>query len=240
MANHVLLNNITHKDVKIVTEHSAQFGDDVSGVITFPTEFGDVQQEYPILFQKNADTEEYQSVAMLGIKHNENLYLNKDGWNASYIPAIVERGPFLIGFQDQSADGGDEYAAVVHIDMDSPRISNSLGERVFSEYGGNSPYLERINTVLKGINDGLAVSDAMFSAFESLDLIEPISLEIKLNNGELHRLHGNYTISREKLAALSGENLAKLNASGFLEGAFLVLASLNNIKKLVGLKNSRP
>jgi hypothetical protein len=53
MANVVSLNNVTHKDLKIITKYSEQFGNNVSAVLTFPTEFADMQREYPILFQKN-------------------------------------------------------------------------------------------------------------------------------------------------------------------------------------------
>ena len=47
------------------------------------------------------------------------------------------------------------------------------------------------------------------------------------------------TISEEKLRALDGDALVKLNRSGFLQGAFLVLASLNNMKKLIDMKHRR-
>lgn len=238
MADIVLLNNVTHKDLKIITQYSERFGNNVNAVLIFPTEFADIQREYPIFFQKNPDTNTFQSVALLGISPGENLFLNNNQWHARYIPAIVAREPFIIGFEDQSAAGGDEHTPVVMVDMDSPRISNSEGETVFLEFGGNTRYLEKINNLLQGIYRGTSVSDAMFEAYTEFELIEPVKLEITLNNGEIHRLHGNYTISREKLYALSGDNLAKLNAAGFLEGAFLVLNSLNNMKNLIDIKNS--
>lgn len=239
MTNLVPLNNVTHKDLKIITQHSEQFGNNIGAVLTFPTEFADIQREYPIFFQRNPETLKYQSVALLGITPGENLFLHNEKWNARYIPAIVAREPFVIGFEDQSADGGDEHAPVVMVDMDSPRVSKHEGQAVFLEFGGNTQYLESINRILQGIYQGMSVSDEMFEAFTELELIEPVSLEIKLNNGELHRLTGNYTINREKLNSLSAKELAKLNKAGFLEGAFLVASSLNNMKNLIDIKNSR-
>lgn len=238
MANIAPLNNVTHKDVKIITQHSEKFGSKVNCVLVFPTEFADVQREYPILLQRNPETGKYQSVALLGIATEENLFLNNGHWNAHYLPAIVAREPFLIGFEDQSAQGGDEHAPVVMIDMDSPRISTNTGEPVFLEFGGNTPYLEKINGILQQIYQGSAISDAMFDAYTACELIEPVKLEIKLNNGEMHRLHGNYTISREKLYSLNGSQLEKLHTAGFLEGAFLIMNSLNNVRRLIQLKNS--
>lgn len=243
MSKHVLLNNINHKDLKVINGHSDRFGDNVGSVLTFPTEFGDAQLEYPIFFQKKPDSEQFQSIVLLGLKQDENLFLEKHEqgqiWNARYIPAIIVRGPFLIGFQDQSSDGGDEKAAVIHVNMEDPRINETEGASVFLEHGGNSPYLEQVCSILDAIHQGTVVGDAMFTAFTEMDLIEPVSLEVELKNGEKYRLKGNYTISKEKLAALSGENLAKLNALGFLQNAFAVLASLKNMRKLIDIKNAR-
>jgi hypothetical protein len=239
MTKVIPLNNVVHKDLKIITKYSEEFGNNVNAVLTFPTEFADIQREYPILFQKNSETQKFQSVALLGISPGENLFLNDGHWNARYIPAIVTREPFVIGFEDQSATGGDENTPVVMVDMESPRISTLEGQAVFLEFGGNTRYLESINRILQGIYQGMAVSDDMFAAYTNFELIEPVALEIKLNNGEVHRLHGNYTISREKLNSLSAKDLATLNKAGFLEGAFLVMNSLNNMKNLIDIKNSR-
>ena len=237
MANHILLNNIEHKDLRVINRFSAECGDNVGSTLTFPTEFGDVQKEYPIFFQINPTTGSYQSVALFGLKQNENLFLADDGsWNANYIPAVMARGPFLIGFQ-KDPNNPDQKEPVIHIDMDSKKLSKTEGASLFLEYGGVSPYLEKITVILKGIYDGMALSDSMFQVFSSLNLIEPVSIEIELNNGEQHRLHGNYTISKERLRALNRDELFLLNQSGFLEAAYLVMASLNNMQRLTNIKN---
>lgn len=85
----------------------------------------------------------------------------------------------------------------------------------------------------------MAISERMFQAFIELDLIEPVNIEIELNNGEKHRLNGNHTINRDKLANLTGDELLQLNSSGFLAAAFSVVASLGNMQKLIDIKNSK-
>lgn len=239
MANYVLLNNIQHKDLRVITQFSAAYGDDIGSTLTFPTEFSDVQKEYPIFFQINKETGKYQSVVLFGLTQNENLFLKDDGsWDAAYIPAVVARGPFLIGFQ-QDPNNPDQKAPVIHVDMESPRVSTTEGTPTFLEFGGNSPYLERVTNSLKDIYDGMAISEPMFQAFTELDLIEPVNIEIELNNGTQHRLNGNYTINRDKLANLTGDELLRLNQSGFLAAAFLVTASLGNMQKLINIKNRK-
>lgn len=239
MARHVLLNNIAHKDLRVITRHGAEFGDNVATVLTFPTEYGDVQREYPIFFRKDAQTGEFQSIALLGFQQDENLFLDQQGWHAAYIPGIVARGPFLIGFQNKDVDGELRREPVIHVDLDNPRISTTEGEPVFLPQGGNTRYLERIGAILQGIHQGLALSKAMFDAFTAAQLIEPVNVEIKFSDEEQFNLRGLYTISEERLRALDRDTLHQLNSAGFLQGAFLVIASLNNVKKLIDMKHRR-
>jgi hypothetical protein len=231
MTRHVMLNNIAHKDLRVITRRGAEFGDNVATVMTVPTEFADVQREYPIFFRKDATSGEFMSVALLGFAKNENLFLDEHGWNAAYVPGVIARGPFLIGFQEKDP--------VIHVDLDDPRINNSEGEPVFLPQGGNSRYLDRVASILNGINVGLGVSKAMFAAFAAADLIEPVKLEIKFNSDEQYDLLGLHTINQQKLANLDAETLHKLHRAGFLQGAFLVASSLNNVQRLIDLKGRR-
>jgi SapC len=239
MTRHVLLNNIEHKDLKVITRHSADFGDNVHAVLTFPTEYGDIQREYPIFFRKDPDSDEYQSVAILGFEKGENLFLEEGRWNASYVPAIVARGPFLIGFQDQEVDGELRKEPVIHVDLDDPRVNENEGEPVFRKHGGNTPYVDRIARMLRGIHEGMAMSAEMFRLFDSYELIRPVSIDVDLYTDQRITLNGFYSIDQQRLSGLDGAALEALNKSGFLEGAYLVIASLNNVKKMIDMKNRR-
>lgn len=239
MANQQLLNNITHKDLKIITDRSAWYGDDVASAGVFPLEFRRVQAEYPIAFQKNDATGYFEAVAIFGFAKGENLFLDDDGWSASYIPLSIERQPFLIGFQAADEGGGPADTPVVHVDMDSPRVSESEGHAVFLEHGGHSPYLEYISSVLKSIHDGYEYMKGFSSALSELDLLEPFTLEFELNDGSKQRLGGLHTINEEKLNDLDTAGLAKLHANGYLEHVYMVLASIANFRTLIEKKNAR-
>ena len=239
MANHQLLNNITHKDLKIITDRAAWYGDDIARTGVFPLEFRRLQAEYPIAFQENARTGSFDSIVILGFAEGENLFLSADGWEAGYVPLSIERQPFLIGFQT-TADGGvlaDE--PVVHIDMDSPRVSETEGVPVFLEHGGHSPYLEHINSVLMTIHDGVEQNKVFSEALTEFDLLEPFTLEFVLNDGSKQNLTGLHTINEEKLNALDAESLAKLHVNGYLEHIYMVMASISNFKTLIDRKNAR-
>lgn len=237
MATHVLLNNIDHKDLKINTRRSADLGDNLSGILTFPTEFRDVQSEYPIFFEKD-ENGQFQAIAVFGFEKGQNLFLDENGWHACYIPAVINRGPFLIGFQTEQQDGKTVRVPMIHVDLDSPRISkDDQGEAVFLPHGGNSEYLERVSRSLIAIHEGIDTSKAMFAAFTALDLIEPFTIDVELNDGQSHKLVGYYTINEEKLFQLDKDTLNQLNGSGLLFAAYMVIASMSNIKKLVDKRN---
>lgn len=123
MSNHQLLNNIEHKDLKINVDKSAQLGNAKTYSVLYPFEFKHAQADYPIFFLKD-DKGEFNAIALFGFEQDENLFLSKNGWDASYIPLMVEREPFLIGYQNNEAN---EPQPVIHIDMDSPRVNSNEG-----------------------------------------------------------------------------------------------------------------
>ncbi|WP_206861560.1 SapC family protein [Lysobacter changpingensis] len=240
MARYELLNNITHKDLRVVTRFGREFGDDIGMVAAFPTEFAELQREYPIFFRREQGSGEWQAIALLGFDAKENLFLQGERWNATYLPGAIAKGPFLIGFQEQRIDGELRREPVVHVDMEHPRIDpTGAGEAVFLPQGGNSAYLDHISTVLRGIRDGVDAGGAMYAALDELELIQPLSLEIQLDEAHRVSLAGLHGIDRERLAALDPESLHRLHRAGYLEGVYLVLASLHNLRRLMAEKQRR-
>jgi SapC. len=237
MARYELLDNIAHKDLRVAIRFGAEFGDDVGMVEAFPTEFAELQREYPIFFRKDPEGR-FHAVALLGFEQRENLYLEGDRWSASYLPGAVARGPFLIGFQERQVDGQLRAEPVVHVDLDNPRVSGD-GELVFTANGGNTPYLDRVIAVLRGINDGVQAGREMYAALDALQLIQPVTLDIRFDDSHQVKLTGLYGIDRERLAALDAEALHGLHRSGWLEGAYLVLSSLYNMRRLIAEKQRR-
>lgn len=239
MARYEILNNVAHKDLRVLLGFGHEFGDGIGMVPAFPTEYADLQREYPIFFRKDPQTGEYQSVALLGFDRQENLFLQGQRWNAAYLPGIVAKGPFAIGFQEQRIDGELRREPVIHVDLDHPRVSFGEGEPVFMPHGGHTPYLEHVITVLRGLRDGTEAATAMFAAFESMQLIQPVAIDVKLDDRHGVNLAGLYGIDRERLAALDADSLQRLNRAGYLEGAYLVLASLHNLRRLMAEKQRR-
>ncbi len=237
MARFELLNNVDHKDLRVITTRSADLGDNVWYAPTFPHEFRNIQRCYPIFFTKNPDTGKLQPVAMFGFKDRENLFLDEKGWNAPYIPLGIVRQPFLIGLQEARDEGVSGKQVVVSVDMDNPRVGTTEGEPVFLEHGGSTEYLEQVTAILKVIHEGFQRSKSFVDMLLGMDLVESFVLDVELDSGATHRMSGFYTIKEETLARLPGEDLAVLNTNGYLEAVYMIIASQSNIPDLVAKKN---
>jgi hypothetical protein len=229
-----LLNNVDHHDLRVITRHGAEFGEAVNQVLVFPTEFEAVQREYPIVFRPDAEGA-LRPVALLGLARDENLFLDAEGeWQARHIPALFQRGPFSIAAPENS-----EGEPMIRVDLDHPRVSRSEGSPVFLPQGGNSPYLEQVSGILRAIYLGHHLLAPMIAAFEAATLLVQVNLEVRVGETDVHGLSGVVTIDRERLAALSGDELAELHMAGFLQAAFFAAASLGNVQRLADLKGRR-
>lgn len=239
MSKAALLSNLEHKDLKIDSTLSAGYGDNVNRTIAFPTEFGDLQKEYPILFYKDPKTEAFQAHTILGLEKDENLFLGDDGWLGDYVPAMLARGPFMIGFQDNTVDGKTVKEPVIHIDMDNPRVGVEAGQSLFLAYGGDTPYLANVAQTLQVIHQGAGFSDSFFSMLDAMELLEPVNIDLSLSSITNINLRDYFTINSDKLANLDGESLEKLNKMGMLSHIYFALVSLGNFNKLMTLKNKK-
>jgi hypothetical protein len=61
--------------------------------------------------------------------------------------------------------------------------------------------------------------------------------DIELDDGSQNRLAGFYTIHEERLAALDGAALERLNKAHYLPAIYMQIASLSNFRALIDRKN---
>lgn len=230
MTRPVALDNVAHADLRVALRRGAAHGDAVNQALLFPTEFAEAQRDFPILFRRDP-AEGLQAVALLGLDRDENLFLDGDRWISRHIPLILQRGPFLIGL---NADGS---APVIQIDLDDPRTGAADGEPLFLPQGGQSRMLDHIGRVLGAMHVGMADAPAMYAAFDALGLIQPMALELMLDDERRYVIRDHEVLSAEKLAALGPDALDQLNRAGHLGTAFLLASSLGNMARLIERKN---
>lgn len=233
MTQHRLLSAETHRDLRVRTDAAANPASAVMSSVIVPDEFRQVQNDYPILFRLNAERDQFTAVALFGFEPGENLFLDGSDWDAPHRPLAMGIQPFLIGARADEA--GDKQ---VHIDMASPLIAND-GMRVFDDDGRATPYLEAIAERLGALDAGLQGADAFFDALRRHELLEPLTLEVTLEDGSTNRLVGFHVIDEDRLRLLDGAGLHDLHAGDHLMPVFMALASIANFGKLVVRKNRR-
>ena len=236
MTSHAVLTAEAHGDLRIRTDRGAALGDAVMSAVAVPTEFRQLQNEYPILFRLNPERDSFSALALFGFETGENLFLDGNRWDARCRPLSIDIQPFLIG---RTAPGSE--TKQVHLDTASPRIDAGGGEgvRLFDADGRPTPYLETAAERLGALDEGLEANDAFLDALRRHELLEPLTLEVTLDDGSTNRLVGFHVIDEERLRRLDAAALGELHAEDHLMPIFMALASLGNFGALVARKNRR-
>ncbi|WP_457392682.1 SapC family protein [Roseateles sp. P5_E1] len=220
-----LLNNIQHKDLRVITQRGAKWGDDIMSAPVTVDEFRKLQAHYPIVFQPDGKGG-FAPAALFGLQEGENLFLNEQGWDADYLPLSVQRLPFSIGVAD------DELRMMV--DMDSKRISlGAEGEAVFLPHGGTTDFTENANSVLRTLHEGLEATTDFIQTLMKYELLESFVLDVERPDGSHGQLAGYYIIQEERLAALDASTVGLLHQADYLQPIYMAIASLSNFTKLI-------
>lgn len=231
-----VLNNVDHKSIKVDVRPQAH--SNVNRSLVHATEIGDLHKEFPLVFYKHPDSGETQLHAILGLAKDENLFLDNEGWTTRFVPALLARGPFSLGYK-KTENGDEKQDPVICIDMEDSRVNTERGEDVFLEFGGEAPYLNYVKKALQTIDGGMQFDKTLYSLVESIGLLEPVSIQIKLSNVEEVSFSDYYTINQVKLATLDGEKLSQLSQYGVLSLLYFVLSSMGNFQQLIELKNAK-
>jgi hypothetical protein len=239
MVDQVALNNNVHRDLRVITDRGAEYGENVHIIPVIADELPSLVLEYPACLMKNPDTGQFEMTALLGFEAGENLFLDDQGWNAVYIPIHVRRQPFLVGFSTDEKGQRGRGSGVIYIDQDSPRVQRDKGEALFDDNGNNTPFLDQVGNMLTGLIRGIESTKTFTEVLAEHDLIESAEVSITFANGEQRRYDGLYTINREKLNEMRGESLEMFHERGYLQACLLLMASMGNMAKLLRLKNLR-
>jgi hypothetical protein len=222
-----LLNNITHKDLRVITQRGSQWGDDFMSAPVTVDEFRKLQAHYPIVFERD-DKGGFAPAVLFGLQAGQNLFLKDgEGWDADYLPLSVQRIPFSIGIAE-----GDELRMMV--DMASKRISQGAeGEAVFLPQGGTTDFTENANSVLHTLHQGLQATTDFVQTLMQHELLESFVLDVERPDGSRGQLVGFFIIHEERLAALDAATVAMLHQADYLQPIYMAIASLSNFTALI-------
>jgi len=235
VVNLVVLDNQSHRQLRVATTPSGGHAA-VNAVSVITREFPRLLAHYPIFFTKSTDSGQFEPAALLGFSREENLFVHEGRWDAVYVPLQIQRQPFSL-IPKSSAGEGQPGALNVALDLDSPQVQTQEGERLFSEDGQATRFLQSITSVLSALVKGSTESYAFTRRLAELDLIEPVQIKIEFVDGSDTQLQGLYWISGAHLKALPAAQLAELRDREYLEWMYFQMASVAHVSGLVARKN---
>lgn len=215
-----------HGDWSIKSGAGYSFAGEVNSVPLTTVEFANSASEYTIVFTGEGD--QVMPAVILGMRDQENLYLQEDGlWDARYVPAFLRRYPFVFS----SSEDGKTFTLCVDEEFEGCN-SEGRGERLFDADGERTQYLSGVLAFLQDYQAQFERTKNFCAKMMELNLLEPMQAMFTLGTGEQTSLAGFMGIERERLKALSGDQLADLARTDALELAYLQLHSLRNLSAL--------
>ena len=232
MTNIVLLNKETHRTLRVQAAAAARYGDNQRFVPVVVAEFAQLVVHYPILLSKDAVTGGFYCGAMLGFDEGENLFLKDGEGHDGYRPLNLQRMPFY-------ASNGE-----LAIDLDHPRVTSgdapgSQRQAVFTEQGEPSRYLRSVLAAFGELTPGIERTKQFIDALLEHRLIEPVELDLELDDGAGLQVTGLYTIAQDALRELPDAKVVELFRRGYLKLIYLMIASLKQVAVLAQRKNER-
>lgn len=231
MANVKVVNNQVHKNIRIKDNPSLIQSKNNHFVPIIIQEFINVSKEFPIVFVKDAQTGVFNSVALLGLEPQENLFFDDKIWQATYIPQLLGFYPFLI---QQEQDGEQ---AVLCIDEDSILINDVSGEKLFDDAGKQMDWLTiKAKSIVMHI-ENRSLTQKFIKLLLDKELLSMQTLSIKLEDKSEYDLNGLYIINEEQFNNLSDSDFLELRVAGVLPAIYAVLMSMPCINNLINRKN---
>jgi hypothetical protein len=223
-----------HKDLSVKTGVTYRFAKNVNSVPLTAIEFGQAAAEYPIVFAGTGEA--IMPAVILGAQQTENLFIDESGaWQGRYVPAFVRRYPFVFS-SDKAAKN-----FILHIDESFEGCNREgRGERLFDNEGQQTQYLRSILNFLQDYQARFQRTREYCDRLKSLGLLQPMQAQFNLSSGERRSLSGFMTVDREKLKAISAEDLTTMFGNDELECTYLHLHSLRHFGNMVERMPARP
>ncbi|GAB4419490.1 MAG: SapC family protein [Sideroxydans sp.] len=229
----VALNSNVHRNLKFdASKVDFSFARDTTAVLLAFAEFVEAMREYPIVFIKAQDGK-MRPVVLLGVRTGENLFVDESGkWDARYIPAFVRRYPFVM------AEGGPEGQLLVCVDEACPALNGERGELLIDEEGRLQPRMTEVMQFLQNFQNEFARTELLTAQLEEAGLFMAQGVRFDTAQGQTFQLNDFYMIDEAKFNQLGDDKLPALFRSGALGMAYLHLASMGNMRRL--LERIRP
>lgn len=226
----IALNSGEHRQLRVSPPENFKYLENVHMLPLVAQECGHAGNEFPVAFVKDAQTDRFQLVAVLGLQEGENLFVSEGQWRGMYMPAIIQIEPFKL-----ISDAYKPDELVAGLDTDSERVQESEGEALFDDAGNETEFLQRVKDSLGQYFQNQRYTLGFTAALSGLGLLVARDLSVKIGDQNT-TISGLHIIDEEKLNALSDEHFAELRKQGFLAAVYAQMLSLNQIHRLARIK----
>ncbi|HWI86727.1 MAG TPA: SapC family protein [Sphingomonas sp.] len=181
----------------------------------------------PIFFSKDSTTGQFYAAAMFGFEPGELLVEGADKGKAVFRPLDLLRQGFFVA---------DENIA---IDPDHPRFGHGASIALFEEDGRPSAAMRHLQSAIGQLKTGADATRELIRELLELKIIEPVDISLSFDDGQKLQFDGLYTVSHDALAELDDAQVLALFRKDYLQAAYCVAFSLNQVGVLARRRNER-
>ena len=234
MSKPVPLLNDKHAKLKVIQSTDYTRYKDSHLIPIIASDFFTLAAEFPLVFVKDSKAGEFVAVAIMGLREGQNLYCQTERWKAQVTPISFANAPLAIARVDSN---DDQYAVLV--DEDSPLLSQSEGEALFTESGEKTPFLERKIDAMLNVKQQAENTRKVCKILAEKGLLVEQKLQLQLpgsSDAPSYNINGIYTVSEEALNGLSDEDFLQLRRKGLLPLIFSHLTSLQQLRRISAMQ----
>ncbi len=221
-----------HRDLGLKTNFGLEFTKDVNAVPVNMIEMPQICHFYPIGF---APDESATPVAIVGLRDNENLFLDKKNqWEKdTYIPAYIRRYPFIFSETPEN----DQFALCIDVNTD---VLEADGEQPFFNKEGKPTQLsQNALEFCKSYHAAAQQTVAFGKALAKSGILVERQAEINVGEGQKINFAGFSIIDEKKLSELDDKTFLDWRKNGWIPFLYAHLFSGAQWQRLTLLLNKR-
>ena len=221
-----------HADLSLKKNFGFKFTTGINAVPINLIEMPQICHFYPIAFSPD---ENATPVAILGLRDNENLFLNADDtWEANtYVPAYVRRYPFIFS----ELPDGDQLTLC--IDMNDDIIEKGGDQKFFDAEGNASELANNALEFCKSYHAAAQQTLEFSKALAESGLLVDREAQINVAGNKRINFSGFKIIDEQKLAAMDDKVFLDWRQKGWLPFVYAHLFSGAQWQRLTYLLNTR-
>jgi hypothetical protein len=221
-----------HKKLLVKPIQNFDFAKNVNMASIMVHEFSRAASVYPIVFVEDKTQDKFKPVVLLGLEDGENLFVQEDKWQASYIPAIIRRYPFAL------AKTGEDGRFLVCIDEQSELVNKKEGQKLFDEDGTPAEMMERVKKYLGELQQMEVFTENFCKYLAEKNMFTPLNMKVRIGR-ELRNITGAYIVNEERLNSLSDETFLEMRSRKYIPVVYAHLSSISQIERLLNFKEKK-